>query len=357
MIMQIGGLNVGQQPAGTFCIQHEWPQLARALYDLEQKATAGEKDLDEQQKAEERERIRAFILEQCSAYERPYAAYEYVRRGRAAEIVGNPHYTGKDAQEYELPFTGLEGYYAGSEETPERPGMTKAQIIEEEANIGLELMKKVKKHCIENYCWVSFVKMQRASEDGTADVADLRNLYLLWTGVVRRLNERIYENEECRGTPLEQLEAIMRRYPKLAKDKYLLAEYMRLLSEEAGLSQQEREEEKAKRVAKQKIFRSRLEEFTKFREATYAHLKDHCQRYPHIHYQIEDKTFADADILETLYLPKPAERSSFPSYLVNLTPEQLEAYLFLAHLGEKGGNPLTRSILLSKEDLTASLLW
>jgi hypothetical protein len=59
---------------------------------------------------------------------------------------------------------------------------------------------------------------------------------------------------------------------------------------------------------------------------------------------------ADANITETLYVPEPPDRKSSPPYLVDLTAEQLEGYLFLAHLGEKGGNPLTRSVLLTEHD-------
>ncbi len=340
---------MGQQARGMIHMQRAWPQLGRALYNLECEMINARSGLDKRQKNEIREKLRAAIIEQCGEYERQYEAYELVKEGRAVEIVGNPHYIGRDGQECELPYTGLEGYYAGSEERSERPGMTKEQMVEEEANVGLELMRKIKKRCIDSYSWASFAKMQRASEDGIADVEDLRNLRLLWTGVVRRLSQRVYENEEARVTLLEQLEALMSRDPKIAQDRLLQEEYARLLEEEKKMSKEEREEALASKRAREKIFRSRLEEFKRFRDETYSRLKDLCGRVPHIDYHIEDKTFADANILETLYLPPSADRSCSPPYLVNLTPEQVEGYLFLAHLGEKGGDPLIRGMLLSPE--------
>ena len=151
--------------------------------------------LDEQQKNKLREKLRAAIIEQCGAYEQPYEAYELVRAGRAVEIVGNPHYLDRDGKECELPYTGLEGYYAGSEKRSDRPGMTAEQIIEEEANTGLKLLKAIKQHCIEDYSWSDFSKMKRALGEEKADLADLRNLCLLWTEVVRRVRQRVYESQ------------------------------------------------------------------------------------------------------------------------------------------------------------------
>ncbi len=337
-----------QQSVGKICIQRAWPQLGRVLYNLEREATDVEGDLDEDQKHGRWKRIREIILEQCEKYERQYEAYELVHRGRAAEIVGNPHYRGKDGQEHELPYTGLEGYYAGSEEQPERPGMTKEQIIEEEADIGLDLMKKMKKHSVEHYFGSDFAKTHKAAEGDTekVDRGDLRNLYFLWTGVVRRLNDRIYENEEYKASPLEQLEAILRADPKLASDEHVQAEYTKLLEEEQKKSKEQRTKEEIEKRVKERIFRSRLEEYAAFRSQTYALLKDTCGRFPHIDYCIKDDTVAHANIIETLYLPMLPERSKYPPYLVVLTPEQLEGYLFLSSIGEKGGDPLTRSDLL-----------
>ena len=93
--------------------------------------------------------------------------------------------------------------------------------------VGLKLLREMKKHCIEHDSWSSFTRLRRAAEGREANVADLRNLDLLWTKVVRRLHERVYENEEARGTPLEQLEALMSKDPKLAQDSLLRMDLLR----------------------------------------------------------------------------------------------------------------------------------
>jgi len=217
------------------------------------------------------------------------------------------------------------------------------------SNVGLKLLKDIKKRSIENYSWASFARMKRALEKVSADVVDLKQIDLLWTEVVRRLHLRVYQNEEARGTPLEQLEILMNNDPKLAKDRLLQEEHMRLLEEEKQMSKEEREAALAKKRTQESIFRSRLEEFTRFREETYGQLKDFCGRVRHIDYQIDDTSFADANIVETLSLPQPEDRNCSPPYLVHLTPDQLEDYLFLAHLGEKGGDPLIRSVLLAPD--------
>jgi hypothetical protein len=48
-----------------------------------------------------------------------------------------------------LIYTGLEGYYAGSEKTATRPGMTPEDILLEEASLGAELLKTIKKDAVE----------------------------------------------------------------------------------------------------------------------------------------------------------------------------------------------------------------
>jgi hypothetical protein len=351
-----GGQEHRQPAEVTLCMRREWPQLARALFELEQEILAAHPLANEQAKHEQLERVRSSILECCRAYEKQYEAYELVRRGRACEIVGNPHYRGNEQTPLPLPYTGLEGYYAGSEELPDRPGLTKEQIIQEEATIGLELMRKIKRHCIASYSWSSFSRLQRADEDEATSLDSLTELYLLWTVVVRRLSQRVYKNEEYQVSPLERLEGMIRKDPRLARDSSIQAEYTQLVDEERQLSREQRQEEHAKELARAAVMRSRLQEFTTFREATYAHLKDSTGIFPHIDYCIEDRELASASIVETLCLPKPGDRNASPPYFVNLTPEQVEGYLFLAHLGEKGGDPLTRSLLLARGDVAVHLL-
>ena len=345
-----------QQGEVTLCIRREWPQLARELFELEHEALAAHPPASEQSKHEQLERVRLSILECCRAYERQYEAYELVRRGRACEIVGNPHYRGNEGTAHPLPYTGLEGYYAGSEALPDRPGLTKEQIIEEEAAIGLELMRKIKRHCVASYSWASFTRLQRADEEEATSLESLTELYLLWTVAVRRLSQRVYQNEEYQVSPLERLESMIRKDPRLAGDSSIQAEYARLLDAERHLSREQRQEEHAKELARATVMRSRLQEFTRFREATYAQLRGPTGLFPHIDYGIEDRELASASIVETLCLPNPGDRNASPPYVVDLAPEQVEGYLFLAHLGEKGGDPLTRSLLLAKGDIAVHLI-
>jgi len=338
-----------QLPDGTMLLRRQWPQLGRMLYQLEHDAIDSNEHLDTVQKRELREKVKEIILDRCSSYERQYEAFEYVMRGRAVEIVGNPHYPGTDGKEHELPYTGLEGCYVGSEARSGRPGLTQPQIIEEEANIGLELMKSLKKDAIKNYDWGTFARI--ADPDHyLLDKEDLKRMHLLWACVVRRLNQRVYENEEFKKTPLEQVEAILRSDSRLANDPVIQHGYTVLKEKTENGHNNELTEEKKQRVENDRIFHDRIEENDRFRRETYAQIKDPYGRYGHIDYRIEDSSFADANIIEELHLPKPPDRDSSPSYLVTLTPEQTEGYLFLAHLGEKGGAPMARSMLTSELD-------
>ena len=63
--------------------------------------------------------------------------------------------------------------------------------------------------------------------------------------------------------------------------------------------------------------------------------------------RVKDTSLEEATIVETIYLPKIPARSMYPPTPVHFTREQLEGYLYLARLGEIGGDPLTRSVLVS----------
>src|SRR6266699_5817157 len=139
-------------------LQHQWSQLGQELFALEHAHTdlntVNQQPLTEQEKRKKREEIRNTIITQLYSGEGEYSrdtrylAFLLVKRGRGGEIVGNPYAIGKGDSKQELPYTGLEGYYAGSERTPQRPGMTCEEIIQEEAKIGTELLKSIKKHAI-----------------------------------------------------------------------------------------------------------------------------------------------------------------------------------------------------------------
>ena len=62
---------------------------------------------------------------------------------------------------------------------------------------------------------------------------------------------------------------------------------------------------------------------------------------------VEDAGWKEANIIERIRFPKTRERNEYPSVEVQLTPQQVQGYLFLAKLGKIGGDPLARSVLVS----------
>ncbi len=174
-------------------LQRQWPQLGRELFTLERALAANlvtyGNSLTEQEKMQRAERVKNRTFAQLYRDEEKYSrdaryrAYLLVKEGRGGEIAANPYYVDTNGKKQELPYTGLEGYYAGSVRTSAYPGMTREEIIQQEAIIGVELLRTIKKHAIENYTWSSFAKMQRALEGGEPDVKDLRNIGVLWAEV------------------------------------------------------------------------------------------------------------------------------------------------------------------------------
>ncbi len=327
-------------------IQRAWPQLGRALYQLEHDAFDSRSDLSQEQKSEQRKLAKEAVLAQCDSHEEEYEAFEVVRLGRASAIVGNPRFMGKTGEEYDLPYTGLEGYYAGSEQSPQRPGMRPEQIIEEEAAIGLDLLAEIKKRCIETYSWAHFARMRHALDQATteAEVEDLRTIGTAWTIVVRRLRERIYQNPEYPQTPLEEVRALLDNNPALVNDKQLKAAYPEIMQRSAPNEHAPQpDHEKSARFA------GRLTEYHQFRDETYELLRSVPSTMRQVSYLVDDADFAHAAIKEQRVLPLLADRNSAPSYLVHLATEQREGYLFLSKLGEIGGNPLVRCVLTQEE--------
>ncbi len=185
-------------------LQHQWPQLGQELFALEHASTdldsVRQRSLTEQEMMEKRETIRDAIIKQLYSNEGEYPrdtrylAFLLVKRGRGGVIVGNPYVMGKNGSKQELPYTGLEGYYAGSERTSKRPGMTCEGIVQEEAKIGTELLKSIKNYAIANYSWADFARLKHILAGEKPDREELRTLQRLWTGVVKRLHVRIYHN-------------------------------------------------------------------------------------------------------------------------------------------------------------------
>jgi len=344
-------------------LQHQWPQLGQELFALEHTHTdlntVNQQPLTEQEKREKREVIRNTIITQLYSGEGEhsrdtrYLAFLLVKRGRGGEIVGNPYTMGKGGSKQELPYTGLEGYYAGSERTPERPGMTCEEIIQEEAKIGAELLKSIKKHAIANDSWADVARLKHILAGQKPDIEELRTLQLFWTGIVKRLHVRIYHNPEFEPTlteKIEQLEHLLNGTPTRTEQEKQMkrtgeGECHRLIDEYEHLSKAEQEQERQERQTRELIRADRLEEFQQFREATYEILATSGQgRYA---IGVQDGSLKDAIITEAITLPDIPDRSVYSPTLVHLTLEQLEGYLFLAHLGDVGGDPLARSMLVS----------
>ncbi len=63
---------------------------------------------------------------------------------------------------------------------------------------------------------------------------------------------------------------------------------------------------------------------------------------------VRDSNWKEATIIEMISLPKTRDRNDYTPIEVKLTPKQLEGYLFLAQLGQIGGDPLARSVLTSE---------
>jgi len=316
--------------------------------------------LSEEEKREKRAAMRNAIVAQLyreeGTYTRDtrYLAFLLIKAGRGGAIVGNPYITGKGDVRQELPYTGLEGYYAGSERTPERNGMTPEEIIQEEANIGAQTLKSIKKQAIAHNSWVTYSRLKHALEEEKPGLEELRVFRVLWSEIVRQLHVRILRNAEFELTlteRIEQLERLLNSLPgrtaeekQLGKDIY--SERDRLKRELENLSGAEREHERQERRTRERIRSDRLAEFQRFREETYQMLTESEQERYLI--EVQDASLEEATIMETIKLPKIPERNVYPSTPVHFTPEQLEGYLFLARLGEIGGDPLARSVLVSQ---------
>lgn len=355
--------NIEQQTAHS--LQRQWPQLGRELYSLERALAAHfvtyGHSLSATEKLEQTERIRDRVFAQIYnddekySPETRYRAFLLVRHGKAGEIVGNPYFVNAYGKRQEIPYTGLEGYYAGSIRTSEYPGLKLEEVILEEAHIGIEMLKTIKKHAIERYTWASYAKMKKGLESGEPDIEDLKNIEILWSEVVRRLHVRVYDNPEFEMTITEQFEQLeklvsiapIRTEEEKAYKAVLEAEYERLKTEIHNMSEEKREQERQERKDRERIRRERLKVYNHFRDTTYAILKEAGDGIGEYDIQVNDSQWTDATIIETILLPETQPRIDFPLIRVTLSPEQLEGYLFLTELGDIGGDPIARTVLSS----------
>jgi hypothetical protein len=354
----------GPDAETTLPLQHQWPLLGQKLFTQEHLLTGtsqeGNTMLSGQEERELQERVRHSLITQLynsgDNYSRDmvYLAFLLLRQGRGGVIVGNPCNIESAGNTQELPYTGLEGYYAGSEQNTGRPGMTREEIIQEEANRGRTLLRSLKTRAIENGTWTAFLHVQRALAGEEPGIKDLRTIQLLWSMVVRQFHVRVYHNSEFEPTLTEQIEntesllnGISGRTEAGKRSKEVVhAECERLKQEYANLSDAAKEQERQERRKREQIRADRLEEFHYFRDETYRILTEAGQGQYKL--GIQDASLANATITETIHLPKIPDRHTYPITNVHLTPEQLEGYLFLARLGTIGGNPLVRSTLVSQ---------
>jgi len=344
-------------------VQRQWPQLGKELYSLERAlashfVTYGQK-LSEHQKREIAKRFRNRVFAQLYnddekySPETRYRAFLVVKNGKAGEIVGNPYIVDAKGQRQELPYTGLEGYFAGSIRTSAYPGMSPEAVVQEEAHIGVEMLKTIKKHAIERYTWASYAKLKKGLESGEPDIEDLKTIEILWADVVRRLHVRVYENPEFEMAiteQYEQLEKLVSIAPARTEEEkayktVLEAEYERLKTEITNMSEEKKEQEWQERKERERIRRERLQAYNHFRDATYALLKE--TGISEYGIEVNYSHWTDATIIETIQLPKTQDREDYELTRVTLTPQQVEGYMFLTELGDIGGDPIARSVLSS----------
>ncbi|HLI05495.1 MAG TPA: hypothetical protein VKV40_02900 [Ktedonobacteraceae bacterium] len=340
-------------------LHHEWPLLGQALYLLELQladtSVASRQPMSERKTRERQETLRSALIAQLYADEGSYArdtrylAFLLLKAGRSGEIVGNP-YAITDGKQQELPYTGLEGYYAGSQRTADLPGMTAEAILLEEASIGAELLKSLKRQAVEAYSWASFAHLQHVLAEDNPDLEAMRILQLYWSMIVKRLHVRIYHNPEFELTlperiaqaeqELREMEGRTEEERQAKRDAE--AQCATLKQELEGMSEAERERQWQETQRRERIRAQRLAAFHRFREETYRVLRESGQARYSI--GIEDASLEQARVVETVTLPKIPDRTSYPGVEVRFTPEQYEGYLFLARLGELGGDPLARSV-------------
>ena len=135
-------------------VQRHWPQLGKELYSLERALAAhfvtyGQTlPLNKKRELAERFKNRVFAQlyndDEKYSPETRYRAFLVVKNGKAGEIVGNPYIIDRSGKRQQLPYTGLEGYYAGSIRAATYPGMKAEEVVREEAHTGVEMLRPSK---------------------------------------------------------------------------------------------------------------------------------------------------------------------------------------------------------------------
>lgn len=338
-------------------IQRRWPSLGKELFGLEQLFfhTSGAPQHRQATQEQLRQEIIAQLYQAEGQYPRVtrYLAFLLVRYGRGAEIVGNPFCVRKDGSQQALPYTGLEGYYAGSEQSDAYPGLSRCAILQEEAALGVHVVKMLKKNSIEHNDWTEYFHIRATLEGREQRREAIKTIQTLWLTTIGRLRSRVYHNPEFVQTLTEQIE---QGEPLCGKtlpgeegrllQQTLQEEQKRLKETYAALSEAGRMQEGSERRRREIIRLQRVKALQSFRAETYAILEESNQDSYEV--GIQDSSWEKATLLETIVLPRMPPREAYPTVRVHFTPEELDGYLFLALLGLFGADPLARSELVSQ---------
>lgn len=346
--------NNGQGEGDTFSphIQHQWPVLGQELVAREQRLMSS--SASSQQKQAVQEQLRQETLAQLYLAEGQYSrvtrylAFLLLKYGRGAEMVGNPVVVVPGSDHLALPYTGLEGYYAGSAQTSLYPGLSQSGILHEEAALGVQIVKRLKKDAIEHHSWAEYIHLRHVLEGKVQQREMLKKLYTIWLTQVSQLRSRVYHNPEFELTITERIERSEQLEDQRAdQDQDDLSiwqkERNRLKEVYATLNEEEKIQERNERKRRGNIRRARILTFQQFRDETYHLLEEsHQDRYE---VSIQDNSWDKATLIETIVLPRLLARETYPLVEVHFTSDELDGYLFLAQLGEIGADPLTRSDL------------
>lgn len=351
--MQEGQIE-GEMEAISPHIQHQWPALGQELVAREQHLVPSSTSDQHAQATQEhlRQEILAQLYQAEGQYSRAtrYLAFLLVKYGRGAEIIGNPVAVRADGTHLALPYTGLEGYYAGSASTASFPGLSQSDILHEEASNGAQIVKRLKKDAVEHNTWADYVHLRHILEGKEQQRVALNTLQTLWITLVSQLRGRVYHHPEFEQTLTECIERgelmlAQRVWQNPERLQVLQAEQNKLKEAYTLLSAEEKAREKSERKRRETIRRARITAFQVFRDETYHLLEVSTrERYD---VAIQDSAWDKATLIETIVLPCLPAREAYPLAEVHFTPTELDGYLFLAQLGEIGADPLTRSDLVT----------
>lgn len=330
-------------------IQHQWPVLGQELVEREECLVPASASSQHRQALQEhlRQETLTQLYQADGQYSRAtrYLAFLLLKYGRGAEIVGNPVVAVPGGDRLALPYTGLEGYYAGSAQTNLYPGLSQSDILHEEAERGVQIVKRLKKDAVEQNSWAEYIHLRHVLEGKAQQREMLRKLQTLWLTQVSQLRSRVYHNPEFALTPTELVERSEQVAGHGADQSFAWQKEHNQLKEAcAMLSEEEKVQERNERKRRETIRGERVQDFQRFRDATYHLLEESNQDYYEVN--IQDSSWDKASLIETIVLPRLPAREAYPLVEVHFTSEELDGYLFLAQLGEIGADPLTRSDLV-----------